>query len=136
MRNRENISHEKLLQLIKYNKSTGIFIRRRTGLRTGFVNSSNGFRAIELEGKRYTETRLAVFYVTGKWPDGKVQHKGKSRRVTKFNDLIYCLPVVVIQAPGYWSVNEIRRFEAPQIPQEEETLLFKITRFWRFLNGH
>ena len=135
MRNRENITHEKLLQLIKYNKSTGIFIRRRTGLRTGFVNSSNGFRAIELEGKRYTEPRLAVFYVNGQWPEGKVQHKGKSRRVTKFIDLSYQLPAM--QPPGRFegetyggTGTKIRRFN----PQSSRTLF--LTRFWRFLNGY
>ncbi len=99
MRDQENISHDHLINLLKYNKTTGIFIRRRTGLRTGFVNSKNGFRAIELDGKRYTETRLAVFYETGKWPVGKVQHRGKSRRVTKFNDLNYRLPAILPAMP-------------------------------------
>ena len=90
MNKRETITHEDLLKLVSYNPRTGIFVSNRTGLRVGFVKDSRGHRVIELRGKRYPETRLAVFYVTEAWPAGYVRNKSKRfERYTKFNDLVY-----------------------------------------------
>ena len=90
MSHREAITHEDLLKSVAYNAKTGIFVSNRTGLRVGFVKDSRGHRVIELRGKRYPETRLAVFYVTESWPVGYVRNKSKRfERYTKFKDLVY-----------------------------------------------
>lgn len=90
MNNRETITHEDLLKLIAYNPKTGIFVSNRTGLRVGFVKDARGHRVVELRGKRYPETRLAVFYTTGSWSAGYVRNKSKRHdRYTKLKDLVY-----------------------------------------------
>ena len=90
MNHRETITHEELLKVVSYNVKTGIFVSNRTGLRVGFVKDARGHRVVELRGKRYPETRLAVFYVTGEWPVGYVRNKSKRHeRYTKFKDLVY-----------------------------------------------
>lgn len=90
MNHRETITHEELLKIVSYNPKTGIFVSNRTGLRVGFVKDARGHRVVELRGKRYPETRLTVFYVTGEWPVGYVRNKSKRRdRYTKFKDLVY-----------------------------------------------
>jgi hypothetical protein len=90
MDKRETITHEELLKLISYNVKTGIFVSNSTGLRVGFVKDARGHRVIEIRGKRYPETRLAVFYVTESWPVGYVRNKSKRfERYTKFKDLVY-----------------------------------------------
>lgn len=88
--NRETITHEELLKAVSYNAKTGIFVSNRTGLRVGFIKDARGHRVVELRGKRYPETRLAVFYVTGAWPIGYVRNKSKRQdRYTKLKDLVY-----------------------------------------------
>jgi len=90
MNKRETITHEDLLKVVSYNVKTGIFVSNRTGLRIGFVKDAKGHRVVEVRGKRYPETRLAVFYVTGEWPVGYVRNKSKRyERYTKFKDLVY-----------------------------------------------
>ena len=90
MNKRETITHEDLLKVVSYNPNSGIFVSNRTGLRVGFVKDARGHRVVEIRGKRYPETRLAVFYVNGEWPIGYVRNKSKrSERYTKFKDLVY-----------------------------------------------
>jgi hypothetical protein len=86
---RETIAHADLLNRIKYNKKTGQFFSRKTGNRLGYIKDDRGQRSINICGKKYPETRLAVFYIEGKWPIGNVKHTGRSNSVTKLDDLIY-----------------------------------------------
>jgi hypothetical protein len=86
---RETIAHADLLNRIRYNGKTGQFFSRKTGQRLGYIKNEKGARSIDICGKKYQETRLAVFYTHGKWPIGNVKHTSRSNRVTKLKDLVY-----------------------------------------------
>lgn len=72
---------DRLKYLLDYNPVTGQFHWRvyrnsnaRAGQRAGTV-SEGQYRQISLDNKVYYEHRLAVFYMTGKWPDVTVDHE-------------------------------------------------------------
>lgn len=119
-----NITHEELLSRLSYNKATGIFINKKTGMRTGHYDKWTGQRGIDINGKKYKETRLAVFYVHGQWPEGNVSNKSKNRiSVTKYKDLVFSLP------------DRREHFDASVFEQSitANESLFK--KFLRWLNG-
>lgn len=116
----QSLTHKELLEKIRYNKSTGMFYSRQTGLRIGHYDKENEKRAIRIGNKKYQEARLAVFYVTGKWPKGFVKHKTKCKTVTKFNDLAFRLD------------EEQKPCDIVQTIEQNETFFSK---FWRWLNG-
>lgn len=45
------------------------------GSRAGTTKADNGYRQVYVHGTHYYEHRLAVFYMTGKWPDQEVDHQ-------------------------------------------------------------
>lgn len=75
------LTHARLLELLHYDPLTGVFTRRaRTcnRVKVGDVAGSpntNGYLQISLENRLYLVSRIAVFYMTGKWPRGIVDHK-------------------------------------------------------------
>ena len=75
-----NISHERLLEVLEYDPTTGIFIwkvnRRRlakAGSIAGSINGS-GYRQISVDGKLYLAHRLAWFYCFQEWPENIIDH--------------------------------------------------------------
>ena len=74
----DEITHEELKRLISYDPLTGKFVRRvTTGMKThvGQVVGTQGPRPrISFNRRDYRASRLAWFYVHGKWPDGVVDH--------------------------------------------------------------
>lgn len=123
----QSLTHQELLEKIRYNKSTGMFYSRHTGLRIGHYDKENEKRAIRIGNKKYQETRLAVFYVTGKWPKGFVKHKTKCKTVTKFSDLVFKLE----DDCQYPTKQEFACAVMADYHSKEN--FFK--RFWRWLNG-
>ena len=75
-----------------YDLDTGIFtwikhhFKNLVGKRAGRTNS-NGYRQISINDKMYYEHILAVFYVTGKWPENDVDHKDRVRSNNKWLNL-------------------------------------------------
>ena len=70
------LTQERLLEVLRYSKSTGLFTWRtsnRKGELAG-TTTSNGYIRIGIEGKQYKAHRLAFLYVTGKWPEHEVDH--------------------------------------------------------------
>jgi hypothetical protein len=73
------LTHNRLLELLHYEPLTGVFTWRvarsnkKAGDVAGYVN--DGYRVIGIDGGSYAAGRLAVFYVTGEWPSGEVDHK-------------------------------------------------------------
>lgn len=79
---RHELSQEHLKSLLRYDEETGVFTwlerpSRRTfaGDRAGSIRPTNGRRYITIKRVDYAASRLALFYVHGKWPDGVVDHK-------------------------------------------------------------
>lgn len=81
-----------LKEILSYNHETGYFtwIRHRfkamVGKKAGCVNPL-GYTAIYLKGKSYLAHRLAFLYMTGKYPDGTVDHINRSKSDNRFSNL-------------------------------------------------
>ena len=75
------IRHKRLLYLLHYEPSTGIFLWRITRGGNALIGDiagtplSNGYISIYIDGKRYLAHRLAWFYMTGKWPNNEIDHE-------------------------------------------------------------
>lgn len=75
------ISHEELLQLLKYDPDTGNFhwavrIGRKTraGSKAGALQGAGRYLVITYQGEHYLAHRLAWYYMHGIWPDGPIDH--------------------------------------------------------------
>lgn len=77
-------SHSRLLELLSYDASTGVFTwRRRTSNRIKIGDIAGAvahgprgmYRVIGIDGVNYRASALAVLYVTGIWPGELVDHK-------------------------------------------------------------
>jgi hypothetical protein len=87
-----NLSHAELLERIDYDPLTGVFSRRygaRKGPIKGYVLPS-GYVYICVGGGNQYAHRLAVFYMTGKWPEGDVDHDDQDKSNTRWKNLIPC----------------------------------------------
>lgn len=59
---------------------------------TAEYTKADGLRYIEIDGNEYRTDRLAVFYVTGKWPVGKVEHIDGDENNDAWSNLRFELP--------------------------------------------
>lgn len=81
-----------LKTLLHYDPFTGIFTwaialpTRKIGARAG-RNSSNGYRAIKINGRMFLEHRLAWVYMTGSLPPHQIDHINGRRRDNRFANL-------------------------------------------------
>lgn len=87
------ITHDLLTSVLAYDPLTGVFtnITRRAncvhgGEIAGHINSK-GYRVIKLFQKAYKAHRLAVFYVTGEWPVGLVDHRNGNKDDNRIKNL-------------------------------------------------
>jgi hypothetical protein len=69
-----------LREVLDYDPLTGIFawkISPRYGLQIGSLAGNvdvHGYRRIGIDGESFRASHLAIFYVTGEWPYGEVDH--------------------------------------------------------------
>lgn len=75
----KKLSHERLLELLDYDLLSGVFTWKvnRGGVHPGDTAGTahiGGYLAVCLDYKRYLLHRLAIFYVTSKWPADEVDH--------------------------------------------------------------
>jgi len=75
------LTHERLLERLHYNPITGIFMWReplnnriKAGNKLAGTIKPSGHWRITIDGKFYYAHRLAWFYMTGRWPDGEIDH--------------------------------------------------------------
>ena len=84
----DDITQERLKELLEYNPDTGIFkwkvSRRNTrkGATAGTVN--HGYIRIQIDGKIYMAHRLAYLYMTGNFPEHQIDHDDRTRNNNKW----------------------------------------------------
>lgn len=83
------LTHERLLALLHYEPSTGIFTRLvdaggrskrfKAGTQAGCLDKESGYVRICIDRRHHWAHRLAWFYVHGVWPEHDVDHKNRVR---------------------------------------------------------
>jgi hypothetical protein len=89
------LTQERLIELLHYDPDTGLFTRLRTrgsskaGAIAGGISKGprDGYLRIKVDGKRYKAHRLAFLYMTGKWPNGLVDHKDTNKLNNSWKNL-------------------------------------------------
>lgn len=75
-----NVSHERLLSVLRYDPDSGIFTwLQQTSVRVNVGDvagntSKEGYRRIFIDGDSYQAHRLAFFYMTKRWPSRFIDH--------------------------------------------------------------
>ena len=92
------ITLKRLREVLDYDPKRGIFrwkitlgSRANAGSRAG-SRHPDGYRKIAIDRCRYTEQRLAWFYVRGEWPDGHLDHKNCRRDDNRIENLRRATP--------------------------------------------
>jgi hypothetical protein len=87
------LTAERLRELLSYNPNTGEFIRlTRTSNRikvgdvAGFAHPQ-GYRTINVDGRKYLAHRLAWLHVTGEWPSADIDHINGQRADNRWKNL-------------------------------------------------
>jgi hypothetical protein len=89
------ITHERLKELLAYDPKVGLFswINAKSNVAAGSIAGSkrpDGRRRINIDGKFYYASRLAIFYMTGEWPAGDVDHIDLHKSNDAFDNLRAC----------------------------------------------
>ena len=79
------ITHQRLLESIRYNPENGYFIWPNGDI--AGTERNDGYCQINILGKIYLAHRLAWFYVTGEWPIGKLDHQDNDRLNNRWENL-------------------------------------------------
>jgi len=79
-------------ELISYDPETGIvrWKKRRRGVRVGRLvgnEDRDGYIVVSLLGRQYKLHRVIWLFVTGKWPEGEIDHKNKLRWDNRWDNL-------------------------------------------------
>jgi HNH endonuclease len=88
------LTHERLKQVLEYDPETGIFrwlqnmgSNKCKGMVAGAVKSTDGYRQISIDGISYYAHCLAWFFVHGKWPVVRADHKNLARDDNRIENL-------------------------------------------------
>jgi hypothetical protein len=91
---KNKLTQEKLREVLNYEPTTGIFKWKissnrliKTGDIAGCVNNKSGYWQIKINRKIYPAHRLAIFYMTGKFPANLVIHINGKRDDNRFINL-------------------------------------------------
>jgi hypothetical protein len=93
MTGRQNeLTHARLLEAIHYDPETGIFrwpatARKQNAGKIAGTVMAEGRRQIKIDGEKFLSSRLAWFYVMGKWPDPEVDHEDVDPSNDRFANL-------------------------------------------------
>ncbi len=83
------LTQEQLKESLHYDPETGVFTRLRTQAHNAGSGSTNaaGYTMISVLGTQQYAHRLAVLYMTGKWPEGQVDHRNGVRNDNRWANL-------------------------------------------------
>ena len=87
------MNQQRVKELLEYEKTTGIFVRRvRTSnrIKVGEIAGSkdkSGYVCIRVDGKTYKAHRLAWLYVHGAWPTGEIDHINNQKDDNRISNL-------------------------------------------------
>lgn len=88
------LTHQQVLDALDYNPATGVFKWKinpakniKAGTIAGGSSKGNDYRYIRLNNSEVTECRLAWFYMTGEWPNGRVKYKNGDKNDCRFENL-------------------------------------------------
>jgi hypothetical protein len=88
------LTAERIRALLHYDPLTGVFTRLvktcnsvKVGDVAGFVSQVDGYTRISVEKQQYLGHVLAWVYMTGKWPEGEIDHWDTDRGNTRFANL-------------------------------------------------
>jgi hypothetical protein len=82
-----NPLHSRVLSVLDYNPLFPHFYWRKTGRIAGSICPRDGYIRISVDKNSYKGHRLAIFYVTGEWPNGPVDHKNRVRSDNRYSNL-------------------------------------------------
>lgn len=80
------LTQERLLQVIAYDKGSGVFTRLDSGEATGTVNG-RGYVCLKIDGKNYLAHRLAWLYIYGSWPENYLDHIDRDKTNNRIQNL-------------------------------------------------
>lgn len=87
-----------LKSILHYDPETGRWsylvstsYRNVVGGDAGFINGQ-GYRIIKIKGRAYKAHRLAIFYMTGQWPDSFVDHRDMNRSNNRWGNIRQATP--------------------------------------------
>lgn len=88
-----DLTPDRLRKLVDYDPASGLFhhrdpvgMRVKPGDAAGFVND-RGYVLIVVDGRKYRAHHLAWFYVHGRWPVGKLDHRDRNRSNNRIDNL-------------------------------------------------
>lgn len=91
---RPRISHKELLDLVSYDPETGLFrwltpphSKFKSGELTGQSPDKKGYLRVIIRGRHYKSHILAIFYMTGKWPEHETDHKNGIKTDNRWENL-------------------------------------------------
>lgn len=93
MNDTKKLTHARVLQLLTYEPDTGEFRWRITdrcrtaGEVAGCKKTSDGYTRIGIDGRLYLASRLAWFYVNGRWPEAQIDHENLRRGDNRWKNL-------------------------------------------------
>jgi len=88
------LTPDRLKAFLRYDAFTGNWtwlVQPRKGINIGDVagrlNATHGRWEVGIDGRRYSASRLAWFYMTGAWPEREVDHKDANSLNNKWKNL-------------------------------------------------